>query len=359
MCSQSSYEQELETRVLDNLGTSILLFDESLRLKYINPAGEMLFAATKNQLTGRTVHNILPKALKLHQSLKRSLESGHPITERELHINFYNQTELTVDCMITPLKDAVHGSELLMELVQLDRHLRITREENLLSQHQLARTVVRGLAHEIKNPLGGLRGAAQLLERELPNDELKEYTGIIIDEADRLQNLLNRLLGPTLRPQRRMMNIHEVLERVRSVMSADMPAGIIIRRDYDPSIPDFVADPEQLIQATLNIVRNAVQALGDHGSITLRTRTKRQFTIGPKRHKLVLNVDIIDNGPGVPEDILEKIFYPMVTGRPEGTGLGLSIAQNLVNQEQGLIECTSKPGCTMFTILLPLEIENE
>ena len=232
-----------------------------------------------------------------------------------------------------------------------------------MAQHQAARAVVRGLAHEIKNPLGGLRGAAQLLERELSDESLKEYTRVIIGEADRLRNLVNRMLGPNTLPQKALINIHHVLERVRSVVLADTPVGALnaapgvrIIRDYDPSIPDFQADRDQLIQAVLNIVRNAVQAVGDTGDITLRTRIQRQATISQQRYKLAVRIDIVDNGPGIPTDMLENIFYPLVTGRPEGTGLGLSIAQSLINQHQGLIECTSRSGQTIFTLLLPLAV---
>jgi two-component system nitrogen regulation sensor histidine kinase GlnL len=265
---------------------------------------------------------------------------------------------MTVDCTVTPISEPQH-KELLVELLHVDRHLRIIREENLLAQHQATRALARGLAHEIKNPLGGLRGAAQLLERELNNEALKEYTGIIIGEADRLQNLVNRMLGPNTLPQKRLINIHQVLEHVRSLVSAEAPPGVHIVRDYDPSIPELNADPDQLIQAVLNIVRNAVQAVGDHGEITLRTRTLRQYTIGQRRHKLVIRIDVIDNGPGIPPDMMESIFYPMVTGRPEGTGLGLPIAQFLISQHGGLIECASRPGFTTFTLLLPLESDDE
>ncbi|MCK5639830.1 MAG: PAS domain-containing sensor histidine kinase, partial [Gammaproteobacteria bacterium] len=256
-----------------------------------------------------------------------------------------------------PLSDPHREPELLVELNEVDRQLRINREENLLAQTSATRVLVRGLAHEIKNPLGGLRGAAQLLERELEDEELKEYTAIIISEADRLRNLMNRMLGPNALPQLRSTNIHEVLERVRRVMKVDVPAGVKIVFDYDPSIPELVADPDQLIQAILNLVSNAVQAVGDSGTITLRTRALRQYTIGQTRHKLVLCLEVIDDGPGIPEKMQESIFLPMVTGRAEGTGLGLAIAQSLINSHGGLIECNSSPGRTVFTVLLPLAVE--
>jgi two-component system nitrogen regulation sensor histidine kinase GlnL len=215
--------------------------------------------------------------------------------------------------------------------------------------------MVRGLAHEIKNPLGGLRGAAQLLERELDSEELKEYTRIIIGEADRLRQLVNRMLGPNSRPNRSLVNIHHVLEHVRSLVKAEADSRLVVTRDYDPSIPELEADRDLLIQAVLNVVRNAVQAISACGEIILRTRAQRQFTIGHSRHRLVLRVDVIDNGPGIAPNISETVFFPMVTGRPDGTGLGLSIAQSLVNLHNGVIECESKPGRTQFTILLPME----
>jgi two-component system nitrogen regulation sensor histidine kinase GlnL len=262
---------------------------------------------------------------------------------------------ITVDCTVSALLERETVVELLVELRQVDRQLRINREESLLAQQNTARALVRNLAHEIKNPLGGLRGAAQLLEREFQDDSLKEYTRIIIGEADRLRNLVDRMLGPTHPPMYSRINIHEVLERVRSLVAAECGPGLRIERDYDPSIPPVTGDSDQLIQALLNIVRNAVQALENQGLIILRTRVRRQYTIGHQRHKLVACLEVIDNGPGIPKERLQEIFYPMISGRPQGTGLGLSIAQNLVNQHGGLIECRSRPGETVFTVLLPLE----
>lgn len=218
------------------------------------------------------------------------------------------------------------------------------------------------MAHEIKNPLGGLRGAAQLLERELDNDELKEYTQIIIDEADRLRNLVDRMLGPAKPQNLSSTNIHEVLERVRQLTEADAGNRISIVRDYDPSIPNFTADPERLIQAALNITCNAVQALeskpddGHKAIITISSRVIRQFTIGGHNHKLVCRIDIRDNGPGIPYDIQDKVFIPMVSGHASNSGLGLSIAQSIVNQHHGLIAFTTDVGDTCFSIYLPLEV---
>ena len=242
----------------------------------------------------------------------------------------------------------------------LDRHIKITRDEQLIAQQDVTRDLVRGLAHEIKNPLGGLRGAAQLLEAELESAELKEYTQIIIEEADRLQVLVDRMLGPNKLPNHQLLNIHDVVERVRSLILIESEK-VKIWRDYDPSIPDFVADSDQLIQAILNIVKNAVRILSnqDDGMITLRTRVVRQMTIANKRHKLVTMVQIIDNGPGIAKELKDKIFFPMVSGTQGGVGVGLSISQALISKHGGFIECESKKGETVFTVWIPLEESNE
>lgn len=341
--------------VIENLHTAVLLFDDTLHLRYLNPAAEMLLATSSGRLLGSGAQQLLPSKT-LHAALEEALASGHPFTERELVLELGLERRVTVDVTATPLTEPGRR-ELLVEMTQVDRQLRITREEGLLAQTATTRVLVRGLAHEINNPLGGLRGAAQLLERELPDEALKEYTRIIISEADRLQNLVNRLLGPNALPKRQPVNIHEVLERVRQLVQTAVPASVRIERDYDPSIPELMGDQDQLIQAILNLVRNAAQAVGDHGEIILRTRTLRQYTIGHTRHKLVIRVDVIDNGPGIPAEVMEAIFLPMVTGRPEGTGLGLPIAQSLINQHGGLIECDSQPGLTVFTVLLPIHPE--
>lgn len=346
-------------RVTENLSVTVMLFDQNLKLTYINPAGEMLLALSAKRIRNAPSSDIFGVDSQVNNVLNKALNEGHSLSERELELDLLGHRHITVDCTVTPLNEPSDGELLLVELQQVDRQLRIHKEENLIAQNQAAHLLLRGLAHEINNPLGGLRGAAQLLAKELNDAELTEYTDVIISEADRLQKLLAQLLGPKTRPQKRNTNIHIVLEHVKTLVLAETPKGINIIRDYDPSIPDLYADPDQLIQSILNIVRNAMQAMGDNGNITFRTRTQRQFTIGAKRHKLVLALDIIDDGPGIPADLQEKIFYPMVTGRAEGTGLGLSISQSLVNQHNGLIECSSKPGRTVFTLLLPLEREHD
>lgn len=349
----------LERRILENLHTAVLLLDSSLRLRFINAAGEMLFAVSAQRFIGQPVHHVLFDK-DASTALEQVLQTGTPFTERELALSLGYRDKVTVDLTAIPLYEGGGGEvELLVEMKQVDRQLRITREEGLLAQGNATRALVRGLAHEIKNPLGGLRGAAQLLERELHNEELKEYTHIIISEADRLHALMKRMLGPNTLPRKRQVNIHEAVERVRQVVGVEISEGIQIIRDYDPSIPEVYADLDQLIQALMNLVRNAAQALDDQGQITLRTRTLRQYTIGTELHKLVARVDVIDNGPGIAKEMRENLFLPMVTGRAEGTGLGLPIAQSLINANGGLIEWESRPGQTVFTVLLPIESERE
>ncbi|OQX30305.1 MAG: two-component system sensor histidine kinase NtrB [Candidatus Sedimenticola endophacoides] len=345
-------------RVLENLNTAALLFDADLNLRYMNPAAEMLFAVSAKHMIGLPAERLLQcPAGSGNHNLNRALASGHPFTEREVSLPRADATQVTVDCTLIPLTDREGEGGLLVELQQIDRQLRISREEHLLSQHQAARELIRGLAHEIKNPLGGLRGAAQLLESELPDPALTEYTRVIIDEADRLQELVNRMLGPNKLLEPREVNIHVLLERVRSLVAAEFGTRLCLVRDYDPSIPELHADSDRLIQALLNILRNAARAVGEQeaGRVVLRTRILRQFTIGTRRHRLVVEVGIEDNGPGIPETIREKLFYPMVTASAGGVGLGLSIAQSLINQHGGLIECESEPGRTLFNVLLPLE----
>jgi two-component system nitrogen regulation sensor histidine kinase GlnL len=346
----------IQRTIVDNLNVAVLVLDENLCLIYINPAAENLFHLSSKRTLGSSIDKMLFVDNHLFSRLRDALKLSHPYAEHELTIEIMPGQQITIDYRATPLQAPDQPAMLLLEITHIDRQLRIAREEKLLSEQVASRQLVRGLAHEIKNPLGGLRGAAQLLERELPKPELKEYTRIIIGEADRLQNLVDRMLGPNNMPRMQPTSIHQVTEHVRQLVQAEAADNIFFNLDYDPSLPDIQADPELLIQATLNITRNAVAAMGENGGeITYRTRPVRHFTIGHKHHRLVLQFDIIDNGPGIPEAIREQIFFPMVTGRANGTGLGLSIAQSLINQHGGLIACTSQPGKTVFTIYLPME----
>ncbi len=342
-------------RILENLGAAVVLLGRGQRVQYLNPAAEALFQVSARQAKGLALAAALPGADHLAPIVRQADADSRAYTERGVEIRLPPDRTITVDCTVTPFAESVRASYLLLELVQVDRPLRIAREESLLAQSHATRILTRGLAHEIKNPLGGLRGAAQLLERELPDPALRDYTRIIIGEADRLQALVDRMLGPNGLPITGPVNLHEVVEHVRGLIEAESPPGVHIVRDYDPSIPTLQGDRDQLIQALLNLVRNALQAVGKRGTIHLRTRTERQYTIAARRHKLVARIDVIDDGPGIPPDLQERIFYPLITGREGGTGLGLSIAQSLVGRHGGLIECTSRPGHTEFTLLLPLD----
>lgn len=360
MTMQTAVTPPLERMILDHLNTAVMLFDKELILKYLNPAAEVLFEVSSRHLVGQHAAVLLPcPANNAAERLAAALASQHPFTEREINVTVADGRTKTVNCTVLPLHHFDAEAEILVELYQVDRQLRITREEQLITQHHATQALIRGLAHEIKNPLGGLRGAAQLLERELPDPALREYTRIIIDEADRLQTLMNRMIGPNMMPRRARLNIHDVLEHVRGLIQAESLRGPDVVRDYDPSIPDFMADQDRLIQAFLNLARNAVQATGIEGRIDFRTRVLRQFTIGSRRHRLVLQVQVRDDGPGIPEEIRDRIFFPMVSGRQGGTGLGLSIAQELINQHGGLIEWESHAEGTVFFVYLPLEGEHD
>ena len=346
----------LDRAVLDHMTTAVLLFDAVPSLVDMNPAAEELLATSLNKVRGSAPAALFTDAQLYQAALRRVLDSGQPLTERDMRLGVPGVGIVTVDCVMTPLTGPGRGARalVLVEFIALDRHKQISREERLVADSESGRQVLRGLAHEIRNPLGGLRGAAQLLERELADEELREYTRVIVHEADRLQNLMDRMLGPRTLPKLRAVSIHEVTERVYALIRAEAGAGVRVEKDYDPSIPDLEADPELLIQAVLNVARNAVEALEGTGRMLLRTRIHRQFTIGQRHHRLVARIDVVDDGPGVPEALQERVFHPLVTGRHDGTGLGLSIAQSLVNQHGGLIECDSRPGHTVFSILLPV-----
>ncbi len=348
----------LNNPLLDNLTTAVVLVDCKLHICYLNSAAEMLLELSGSRALGLNVVQLLTENEKPLEEMTHTLESGNPYTRRQASLSLPSGQCISVDYTVTPVQH--RGDDyLLLEFQPLDRMLKISREASILSTQETSRALIRGLAHEIKNPLGGLRGAAQLLAKELPDESLKDYTDIIIAEADRLRKLVDRLLGPHKLPEQKPLNIHEVLERVVKLITAETGGGIDFKRDYDPSIPTLQGDKGKLIQAVLNIVRNAMQAFTQGQQqppqLLLQTRVLRQFTLGDRRHRLVCRVDIVDNGPGIPPELQQTIFFPMVSGRAQGTGLGLSIAQSIVNQHKGLIECSSQPGNTRFTIYLPLE----
>ena len=349
----------LHTRLLDTLTTAILLVDADMRVSYLNPAAETLLELSRVRVLGESIARIFHEDDDTIAGLQRVLQTGIGFTKRQATFHLGVEHDITVDYAVTPL--TLEKEALVIEIRPLDRLMRIRREEAILSSQQMTQLLVRGLAHEIKNPLGGLRGAAQLLARELDSEQLLDYTNVIIEEADRLRNLVDRLLSTPRRLLREPVNVHEVLERVRQLLEAESHGELRIQRDYDPSIPELTGDREQLIQAVLNVARNAQQALRDTpaAQLRLKTRAQRQFTIGNQRHRLVCQIDICDNGPGVPPGMIDKIFVPMISGRADGSGLGLAIAQSIVNQHHGLIECSSRPGHTVFSILIPLETPHD
>ena len=342
--------------LLDSLSIAVLAIDQNMHVFFINGSAEQLLGISKRKIMGQRLTRILTIPDSLFSRLRTALDDGQPFTDRHVSVEPHGQDPLTVDISLSPYTSGDLLTGLILEIMPIDRPMRIARDEALLEQQEHARSLLRGLAHEIKNPLGGLRGAAQLLGKQLPNPELGEYTEIIIREADRLQSLIDRMLGPTSKPRRDPLNLHEVLEHVRKIVIAGAADGIVVRFDYDPSIPECLTDRDRLVQVILNIAGNALEALGESGQIVFGSRVISNFTIGGTRHPLVASISVHDNGPGVPESISDQIFYPMVTGTADGTGLGLSIAQSIMNQLGGLIECRSEPGDTTFTVLVPLEL---
>jgi two-component system, NtrC family, nitrogen regulation sensor histidine kinase GlnL len=337
---------------LDLLSTGAVVVDADSIIQYVNPAAETLLGISGILLAGGHVEQVFERSPELLAAIRTARLSQETVIEYELDVVVNGHPPIRLGCSISPLDAPQQG--VLLELRAVDPQLRIARLEQARLQQEANRELLRNLAHEIKNPLGGIRGAAQLLEHELPRESLREYTQVIIKESDRLQSLMERLLTPHRTPRFGAVNIHEVLERVRSLILAETPTGIKLRRDYDISLPEIRADSEQLIQAVLNIARNAVQAMHGQGEIIFKTRVARQITLESRRHKLGLRVEIIDNGPGIPDEIREQIFYPLVSGREGGSGLGLAVAQTLVAQNHGTIDCESRPGHTMFYIFLPL-----
>ncbi|SEL43697.1 nitrogen regulation protein NR(II) [Acinetobacter sp. DSM 11652] len=355
--------------LVDNLSTAILLVDSELNIFYLNSSCEALFDISLLRASGQSVLSILQSpgdSFNTEEALTNTLLTGQAYTRREATI-IVNFKDVHVDYSVAQLNTGKsYHPLLLIELNPIDRMLKISKEENFIQQHQVARQLIRGVAHEIKNPLGGIRGATQLLARSLNDPEYKEFTDIIISEVDRLRNLADTMLGSRQLPSYEPVNVHEPLERVRSLIVNQTKKKIKITRDYDLSLPDVEADRDQLIQVMLNISVNAVQAMTENNEffqdtqpeLTLRTRIHRLVTINGTLHRSTVRIDIEDNGPGVPEEILESVFYPLVTGRAKGTGLGLSIAQNIMHQHNGMIECQSVPGKTVFSLYIPWELNH-
>jgi two-component system nitrogen regulation sensor histidine kinase GlnL len=350
---------------LDLLATAVMLIDEHERVHYMNPAAENLFGLSSRNAEGTPIESLFTSSEVLGAAIGYARDNNCSYLEHDLTLSANGHGPFHLSCTVTPIESYgdLPAGACLIEFRQIEQQLKIAREERMLDQSQANRELIRNLAHEIKNPLGGIRGAAQLLDRELERPDLHEYTQVIMKEADRLQLLMDRLLTPHRLPQPSQVNIHEVLERVRSVILAEF-TGISVRRDYDTSLPAIEGDREQLIQATLNIARNAAQAITSQvpardgtekpGEIRLMTRIARQVTLARKRYRHAIDVRIVDDGPGIPEPLRERIFYPLVSGREGGSGLGLTLAQNFISQHHGTITFESTPGKTCFSILLPV-----
>lgn len=341
------------TAGLQLVGSAVVILDAQGRTVFLNLSAEQLFDLSFKAIAGQRFSRLFVDGRQLDALLGEALTNAFGQKRLEIALERTGRGPTTFDTNAVVIDSPL--GVLLIEFNEIDQRLRFERENRIMQSARANRELVRNLAHEIKNPLGGLRGAAQLLETELELPALREYTQVIIKEADRLQLLVDRLLEPHRYARREaQVNIHEVCERVRSLVLAEYPQSLNVHRDYDASLPDVRGDMEQLIQVVLNLVRNAAQALHGQGRIVLRTRAARQVTIANQRHRLALDLHVIDNGPGIPEEIRDRIFHPLVSGREGGSGLGLSLAQSFVQQHGGLIECDSRPGRTDFRILLPL-----
>lgn len=338
---------------LDHIHTALVGCDTALRVREMNPAAEALFELSARHARGRDLSRLCLDHDAVVACARQALDKEHTVSAYDLPVVIAPRRTVHVDLTVTPIRGDPAPVALLLEMTRADRFLSRAREEQRADRHAAAREMLRGLAHEIKNPLGGLRGAAQLLDDELPDREQREYTRIIIHEADRLRNLVDRIMGSYQPLEFHSLNIHEALEHVRKLVQAEVREGLSFTRDYDPSLPEIQGDREQLIQAVLNIVRNSVEALGGQGEIWLRTRVIGARYIGKRWHPRALTVDIEDNGPGIEESLQDKVFYPMITTRPDGNGLGLSIAQDVIHRHGGAIELESRPGRTCFSLLLP------
>jgi len=342
--------------IIDNLQTAIMVIGENLQVISINPAAEMLFHISNNRASRKNLRELVLEEHEFFDRLERSLVSDHPYRVFETRLRLHNLMQIDVYYSVSPVEYDSNGKYLLIELIKQDYQHKHLLEENIINQYEASKGLLRGLAHEIKNPLGGIRGSAQLLEREL-DEENRQFTQIIIKEADRLRDLLDNMVGPKELPNKAQINIHRLLEHVRQLVVAEH-SDVKINIDYDPSIPNIMADESMMIQVILNLTRNAVTATKElpdvENVIEFRTRTQRNCNIGSKTYPLALKLDVIDNGAGIDASLEEKIFMPMVTGHADGTGLGLPIAQSLVKQHDGLIDFTRENNKTMFSILLPI-----
>ena len=337
-------------RILQGLTTAVVVLDAALGVTGLNSAAEHLLGISRRLAAGRRLGGFFVPADEVLALCRRAMETGLTCGVRELAVRV-GERKTRMNCRAAPFEG--QGGSLILELVDTERDRQVRREAELIDQRHASRRIVQQLAHEVRNPLGGLRGAAQLLARQLPEARLQVYTDVIIEEADRLASLVDSILKAGGQPKKSVFNLHEVTEHVAKLIDAEKPAGVRLRRDYDPSLPATLADRGQLIQAYLNLARNALQAVGEEGVLVFRTRALSNFTLRGKRYRLVLSAEVEDSGPGIPDDLLDTVFFPLITGRTTGSGLGLTIAQDLVSRNGGLVEFNSVPGATVFQMRLP------
>lgn len=353
--------------LIDSLSIAVIALDRQRRIVLLNLAAESMLGCSRRIALGQPINKICPLPDSLVSQIDDVILNRQTLITRQLQIPTRNLQTAIVDCIVSPMEDnadEVQEPLVLLELIDIDRQHKIAQERALFEQQERSQRMLRGVAHEVLNPLGGIRGAAQLLEQELGRSKLTEYTGLLIKEADRLQNLMQKMLGPNKRPEISANNIHEILDYVSQLLLIDNPGNIATKTDYDPSIPNLLCDREKLVQVFINLFSNALHALSegrssattdDNPQVTLRTRVERNFTIRGQLKRLICKVQVIDNGPGLDAELKDTLFFPLVSGRPNGTGLGLSIAQSLVVQHGGIIECHSQPGHTVFEVTLPIE----
>ena len=346
------------TLVLDHIQGPVVVLDDRQRIDYLNPAAENLYAVSSRQALGQPLRVLWLNCPELERAIAVAIAERQPLIQRGQEVLLHTGQLQRLHVCMTPIDDGRVTHGLVLETTPLDAERGFGGEDERVNHQRVNALMLRGLAREIKNPLGGLRGAAQLLERQLPDSRLHEFTQVIIGEADRLTRLVNRMLGPEGRPEKRAVNVHRMLERVRKLVTAELPDDVEILCDYDPSLPELHADAEQLIQAFLNVVKNAIHAASAapmRGRVILRTRVRRRVTIGDVLYRLAVLVEIVDNGAGIPRELREQIFFPLVTSRADGSGLGLSIAQNLITQHSGVIHHRRENAMTVFSIVLPIE----
>jgi len=334
------------------------MLDSDFNVSYVNASAEALFHRSSHQLLDAPFESFFEQSGEIQHLIESASLSEASVIEHDATWGIRGQKPIRVDVVASPIDQSGEVS-VLLEIQNIERSVRFDREEQMRKKQETTQELVRGVAHEIKNPLGGIRGAAQLLASEFEDSELIEYTNIIIEEADRLRNLVDRMLGSRDAGMFARLNIHKVVDHVLQLAKVECGKRVVLICDFDPSIPDIIADKEQLIQAVLNVVRNAIEALDEsetpQAQITFKTRIVRQVLLGKKNVRLACRLDVVDNGPGIPEKLKSDVFYPMISGRAKGTGLGLSITQQIMHRQGGMIEHDSMPGRTTFSLYFPIE----